>query len=245
MNTGGADAAANYRGNSNYNSLQTGWKYSSEHITATASYTFSKALSDVSSRGFQSSGQTGSGAQNPRDYHQEYGPVGFDRTHIFTASYIYELPFLRNAKGFLGTAFGSWTFSGLTVIESGFALSPGLSISSPGLANRPDVVGALTYPHTVSDWFSTSTFAPPAWGFYGNAGVGVIRSPAENVWNWALYKTFPITERFRLQFRAEFFNIFNHPSFGNVDTSVGSGTYGQVTSALNPRILEFALRLNF
>jgi hypothetical protein len=245
MNTGGADAAANYRGNSNYNSLQTGWKYSSEHITATASYTFSKSLSDVASRGFQSSGQTGSGAQNSRDFQAEYGPVGFDRTHIFTASYIYELPFLRNATGLVGTAFGRWTFSGLTVIESGFALSPGLSVSSPGLASRPNVVGALTYPHTVSDWFSASTFAAPAWGFYGNAGVGIIRSPAENVWNWALYKTFPITERFRLQFRAEFFNIFNHTSFGNVDTNVGSGTYGQVTSALNPRILEFALRLNF
>jgi len=107
------------------------------------------------------------------------------------------------------------------------------------------VAGALTYPHTVAEWFSTGSFVAPPWGFYGNAGVGIIRSPAENVWNWALYKTFPITERFRLQFRAEFFNIFNHPSFGNVDTNLGSGTFGQVTSALNPRILEFALRLTF
>ena len=225
--------------------MQTGWKYSTEHLTATASYTFSKALSDVASRGFQSSGQTGSGAQNPRDFGAEYGPVGFDRTHIFTASYIYELPFLRDAKGFVGTAFGRWTFSGLTVVESGFALSPGLSVSSPGLASRPNVVGPLTDPHTVAEWFSTSTFAAPAYGFFGNAGVGIIRSPAENVWNWSLFKTFPIRERLKLQFRGEFFNIFNHPSFGNVDTNVGSGTYGQVTSALNPRILEFALRLTF
>ncbi|HSM78468.1 MAG TPA: hypothetical protein VLT57_12605, partial [Bryobacteraceae bacterium] len=242
---GGADGAASYRGNSNYNSLQAGWKYSTEHLTLTASYTFSKSLADVASRGFQSSGQTGNGAQNARDFQAEYGPVGFDRTHIFTSSYIYELPFLRNRKGFLGTALGSWTFSGLTVIESGFALSPGLSVSSPGLASRPNVVGALSYPHTVDQWFSTGTFAPAPWGFYGNAGVGIIRSPSEDVWNWALYKTFPLTERFKLQFRGEFFNIFNHASFGNVDTSVGSGTYGQVTSALNPRILEFALRLNF
>jgi len=202
-------------------------------------------LADVASRGFQSSGQTGSGAQNPRDFGLEYGPVGFDRTHIFTASYIYELPFLRNAKGLVGTAFGRWTFSGLTVIESGFALSPGLSISSPGLASRPNVVGTLSYPHTVAQWFNTSAFAAPAWGFFGNAGPGTIRSPSENVWNWSLYKTFPITERLKLQFRGEFFNIFNHTSLGNVDTSVGSGTYGQITSALNPRILEFALRLTF
>ena len=245
INTGGADGAASYRGNSNYNSLQAGWKYSSGPLTATAAYTFSKALSDVASRGFQSSGQTGSGAQNARDFNAEYGPVGFDRTHIFTSSYIYELPFLRNTKGFVGTAFGKWTFSGLTVIESGFALSPGLSIGSPGLASRPNVVGSLSYPRTVSEWFNTSAFAPAAWGFYGNAGVGSIRSPSENVWNWALYKTFPITERLNLEFRGEFFNIFNHASFGNVDTNFDSGTYGQITSALNPRILEFALRVNF
>jgi hypothetical protein len=245
INTGGADGAASYRGNGNYNSFQAGWKYSSNTITATAAYTFSKALADVASRGFQSSGQTGNGAQNPADFAAEYGPVGFDRTHIFTSSYIWELPFLRNTKGFVGVAFGGWMFSGLTVIESGFALSPGLSISNTGLASRPNVVGTMSYPHTVNEWFNTSVFAAPAWGFYGNAGVGIIRSPSENVWNWSLFKTFPIKERFKLQFRAEAFNIFNHPSFGNVDTSLGSGTFGQVTSALNPRIMEFALRLTF
>jgi len=103
----------------------------------------------------------------------------------------------------------------------------------------------LSYPRKVGEWFNTGAFAPPAFGFFGNAGVGTIRGPAENVWNWALYKTFPIRERAKIQFRGEFFNIWNHPSFGNVDTSVGSGTYGQVTSALNPRILEFALRVSF
>ena len=245
ISTGGADAAANYYGNSNYNSFQAGWKYSSNHLTVTAAYTFGKALADVASHGFQSGGNTGNGAQNARNFRADYGPVGWDRTHIFTSGYIYDLPFLRNQKGVVGAAFGGWTFSGLTVIESGFALSPGLSISSPGLANRPNVVGSLNYPHTVSEWFNTGAFAPPAFGFFGNAGVGTIRSPREDVWNWALYKSFPIRELAKIQFRAEFFNIFNHPSFGNVDTSVGSGTYGQITSALNPRILEFALRLTF
>jgi len=244
IGTGGADGLG-YKGNSNYNSLQAGWKYGSDHFTWTVAYTFSKGLSDVASRGFQTSGQTGSGAQNPRDFRAEYGPIGWDRTHIFTTSYIYDIPFLRQSKGFVGAAFGNWTFSGLTVIESGFAYSPGLSIGTPGLASRPDVVGKLAYPHTVNEWFDTSAFAAPAFGFFGNAGVGSIRGPAENVWNWALYKSFPVTERARLQFRGEAFNIWNHTSFGNVDTNVGSGTYGQITSALNPRILELALRLSF
>ena len=245
INTGNNDAAANYRGNSNYNSLQVGWRYASDHLTFTLAYTFSKALSDVANRGFQSNSQTGAGAQNPRDYSKEYGPVGYDRTHIFTSGYIYDLPFLRNQRGILGTALGGWTFSGLTAIESGFAFDPGLSISTSGLASRPNVVGKLTYPRKVNQWFDTSVFAAPDYGFYGNAGVGIIRGPSENVWNWALYKNFPIREFARLQFRGEFFNVFNHTSFGNVDTSVGSGTYGEITSALNPRILEFALRLTF
>jgi len=244
ISTGGADGLG-FKGNANYHSAQAGWKYGSDHLTWTIAYTFAKALSDVASRGFQTSGNTGNGAQNPRDFRADYGPVGWDRRQIFTSGYIYDLPFLRNSKGLVGAAFGHWTFSGLTVIESGFAYSPGLSISSPGLAGRPNVVGKLSYPHKVGEWFDTSAFGAPAFGFFGNAGVGSIRGPVENVWNWALYKTFPITERARLQFRGEFFNIWNHTSFGNVDTNVGSGTYGQITSALNPRILEFALRASF
>jgi len=244
IGTGGADGFG-YKGNSNYNSFQAGWKYTANHLTLTVAYTFSKALSDVANRGFMAGGQTGQGAQNARDFQAEYGPVGFDRTQIFTSGYIYDLPFLRNQKGFVGAAFGGWTFSGLTVIESGFAYTPGLSISTPGLAIYPNVVGSLSYPHTVNEWFNTSAFAAPPFGFYGDAGVGTIRGPVENVFNWALYKTFPVRESYKLQFRAEAFNIFNHPSFGNIDTNLGDATFGQVLSALNPRILEFALRLTF
>src|SRR5258708_5334537 len=102
ISTGGADAAATHYAYSNYNSLQAGWKYSANHLTFTASYTFSKALADVAGRGFQSSGNTGAGAQNARNFQAEYGPVGWDRTHIFTSRYIYDLPFLRGQKGIVG-----------------------------------------------------------------------------------------------------------------------------------------------
>ena len=245
ITTGGADGAASYRGNSNYNSFQAGWKYQSNNFSWTVAYTFAKAMSDVANRGTGSQSLTGAGAQDSRDFRPEYGPVGFDRTHIFTSGYIYDLPFFRGQKGVAGSVLGGWTFSGLTVIESGFASSPGMSTSTNGLAQRPNVVGKLSYPHKLNQWFDTSAFAAPAFGFFGNAGVGTIRGPRENVWNWSLYKTFRVTERAKLQFRAEFFNIFNHASFNNVDTGVGSGTYGQITSALDPRIMEFALRLAF
>jgi hypothetical protein len=79
--------------------------------------------------------------------------------------------------------------------------------------------------------------------------VGIIRGPGEDTWNWAFFKSFPIKERLKLQFRAEFFNIWNHPSFSSVNTTYAgpnaAGGFGQVTGALDPREIEFALRLSF
>ena len=97
----------------------------------------------------------------------------------------------------------------------------------------------------LDEWFDTSAFAAPAFGFFGNARNGIIRGPGYTSVNVSLYKTFPLGERFNLQFRAEAFNVLNHPNFKNVDTGVGSGSYGQVTSAGDPRILELALKVSF
>ena len=81
----------------------------------------------------------------------------------------------------------------------------------------------------------------------------MIRGPGENTWNWAVFKTFPIREQLKLQFRAEFFNIWNHPNFNGVSTafqgknSAGKviGNFGQAVSAMEPREIEFGLRLDF
>ena len=248
-----------YYGTSNYNSLQVGFKYTTaRHLTLNTAYTWGKALTDVADRGFDARTQTG-GAQNPRNYKAEYGPPGFDRTNILTAGYIYELPFLRNRRGVLGQAFGNWTFSGITVIESGFAFAPGLAVTKftdpatgkeltagTGLAGRPDCVGSFSGPKTLNNWFNTAAVAyPKGFGLFGNCGTGLIRGPGENTWNWAVFKSFPIRERAKLQFRAEFFNVWNHPNFSGVSTSLGAGDFGQVTSALEERQLEFGLRLEF
>ncbi len=242
---GAADSAAQFYGTSNYDSLQVGYQYrASRSLTFSAAYTYGHALADVRSGGFDSR-NTGNGAQNPRDFRAEYGTPGFDRTHIFTSGYVYNLPFLKQRNGVLGKALGDWTFSGITVIQSGFTFDPGLSIPAPGLASRPNCVGNISGPKTVDEWFNTSAFVAPAFGFFGNCGTGVVRGPGENTWNWALYKTFPIGERLKAQFRAEFFNVWNHTNFAGVSTALGSGSFGQVTSALDPREIEFALRLDF
>jgi hypothetical protein len=231
--------AGGYRGYANYNSLQTGFKYRHKHLTLSLAYTWSKAMDDASTEGEDGNDQ------NPRNYRANYGLAGLDRTNIFTSGYIYDLPFLRNRKGLVGQAFGNWTFSGITMLESGSPLSPGLYTATAGLATRPNCVGSVAGPKSLTEWFNTGAFAAPAFGSFGNCGAGIIRGPGENAWNWAFYKTFPIRERAKLQFRSEFFNIFNHPNFSGVSTGYGSGNFGQITSALDSREIEFALRLEF
>jgi hypothetical protein len=242
---GQADSAAQYNGVTNYHSLQAGFNYHvTSNLTLSLAYTLGHSLTDVASRGFDAR-QTGNGAQNPRDFGAEYGPPGYDRRHIFTSSYVWNLPFLRSRTDFVGKVFGHWTFSGMTVIESGFVFSPGMSTSTDGLATRPNCVSSVHISKRVSQWFDQSTFAGPAFGFFGNCGNGIIPGPGEDTWNWALYKTFPLTERVHLEFRSEFFNIWNHANFTGVSTNLGAGDFGEVTSALDPRQIEFALKLTF
>lgn len=234
-------------GDSNYHSLQTGLTIRKNATTVTAAYTFGKTLTDANnSTGSTTAG--GSTPQNPRDLLADYGPAGFNRTNIFTGSWVYQLPFLRNSSGFISTAFGNWSLSGIVVLESGFPLTPSVTgATGPSGSPRPDVVGTLTYPGTVAEWFNTSAFAAPPNGFFGNAGVGIIQGPSEKAVNVALFKSFPIKERAHFEFRAEAFNVANHTNFnpGGISTTVGSGNFGQITSALDPRILEFAAKLIF
>src|SRR5205823_2576423 len=135
--TGQANSAANYYGTANYQSLQAGFNYrASQSLTLTTAYTYGHAVTDVANRGFDAR-QTGNGAQNPRNFKAEYGSPGYDRTHIFTAGYVWNMPFLKARADLVGKALGGWTFSGITVIESGFIFAPGLSTSTNGLATRP------------------------------------------------------------------------------------------------------------
>jgi hypothetical protein len=140
---------------------------------------------------------------------------------------------------------GHWSIQGLVLHQSGFALSPGLSIPTGGLASRPNVVGQNRQIGKLSEWFDTSAFAAPSYGTYGDAKNGTIRGPGYTSVNVSLYKTFPLPARFNLQLRAEAFNVLNHPNFNNVDTGLGDGSFGQVNGAGDPRILEFAAKVFF
>ena len=232
-------------GSANYNALQSSVNYRAGASQFSLAYTFSKTLATVAGHGAGSTTSQGSGPQNPRDWHAEYGPPSYDFTNDVTATYVYVIPYFNHSSKPVELTLGGWSVQGLFLHQSGFALSPGMGTSTAGLASRPAQVGSYQKLGHLSEWFDTSAFVAPAYGFYGDAKNGTIRGPAYTSLNLSLYKTFPLHDRFNLQFRAEAFNALNHPNFKNVDTGLGDGSYGQVNSAGDPRILELALKLSF
>ncbi len=237
-------------GSGNYNALQAGFVYRKDSVNATVAYAFSKSLSQFghasNTGGGSIAGGGGTGVQDWTNLAPEYGLSDFNRTHALTMSGVYDLQAFRRSGNMLERQLlGGWSLAGLGVLESGFALTPGLATGVQGLAIRPNQVGPIKLLKTKAEWFDTTAFVAPPNGFYGNARPGTIKGPREISFNVAGYKTFPIREKLNVQFRAEAFNFLNHPNFGNVDTNVGSGTYGRITSSLDPRELEFSARIIF
>jgi hypothetical protein len=238
-------------GTANYNALQSALNYRAGASQFSLAYTWSKTLTTIGGHGAGSTTSQGAGPQNPRDWAAEYGPPSYDFTNDISATWVYAFSALKNHDRALRAVLGNWSLGGLFLHQSGFALSPGLSLSTQGLAARPNVAAQYHQIGKVGEWFendpnsSTAPFQAPQYGFYGDARNGTIRGPGYTSLNVSLYKTFPIYDRFALQIRAEAFNALNHPNFKGVDTGLGDQNYGTVNSAGDPRIMEFAMKLNF
>jgi len=236
-------------GIANYNSLQTSFIYRTSDLQVNVAYTWGKALTDVQPGGAGIQYDQAASYQNPRQVGAEYGPPDFDRPHVLTAAWVYQLPFFRHtSRRAVRSLAGGWTFSGLAVLESGFALTPTVSGSFSGLATRPNLIAPVQITGNPSAWVNPNSFQQPAYGFFGNAGTGIIRGPREIAFNVAMNKTFALTERVQLQFRAEAFNVANHPNFLNINTAFNPSnpaSFGQALSAADPRILEGMFRVSF
>ena len=185
--------------------------------------------------------------QNAYNEEADYGLTSFSRTNVLNINYVYELPFFHSMKGFAGAVLKGWEATGIITFQSGFPITLLLSTPTQGLATRPDYVTgqALSGPKTVAEWFNTNAYTAPPFGFYGNAGVNTVTGPGLDVWNMGFFKNFGIRENMMIQFRGEFFNIWNRANFNSVDSTVGSGGYGQVNGAWAPRTLQLALKFVF
>lgn len=225
-------------GNSIYNSLQVSVvKRFAASFGVQGSYTWSKLIDDVNT---------------PMNSYEaariERGIASFDRTHIFTASYIWDIPFARNLTSFSKKILDGWQISGITSAQSGTPLTPVITGDRAGVgggAQRPNISGPVREIGTKAMWFDTSVFTFPVLGTFGNAGRSLVRGPGIFNTDVSFSKGTAIRERVTLQFRAEFFNIFNHTQWSGVGATLGSATFGQVTSARDPRITQLGLRLLF
>jgi hypothetical protein len=237
----------------NYNGLQMELqKRLSNGISFTANYTWSKLLDNVGSLIF------GVPTTNPNDVNFDYGPSNDNFANVVNFSIVWQVPKFK-ASGVAGRFVNGWELTSVGSWHSGYPLTvySGHDNSLTGVGgDRADFTGSSlsqaelsqTRPHgqMISQYFNTSLFAPNAIGTFGNTAKGFLAGPRFFDTDFGVLKNIPIHERWSLQFRAEFFNLFNTVDFSPPDTSVADGpVFGTITSANTPRVLQFALKLKF
>jgi Carboxypeptidase regulatory-like domain/TonB-dependent Receptor Plug Domain len=257
---------------SNYNSLQVAVQHRSHiGLTLGIAYTWSRTLTDQSNdRGEPETYDT----YNPS---LDYGPSQLNQPQTFVANYVYELPFYKEQHGLVGHTLGGWELSGITQFLSGQSLTVrqsadnfdcqtppgattgcipgtypgGLNMDPSDIPPRPDQVAPLHMVKKQTQWFSTASFVD-AIGHFGNSRNGNLLSPGLELWDLSAIKNNKISERFSFQFRAEFFNAFNHTNFGDtgpngggVGLNVDASNYGQITTAHDPREIQFGGKIYF
>jgi hypothetical protein len=225
-------------------------RVSSKFIMTTA-YTFSKSLNW---------NDENAGLFMPARLGQDRARAGFDRTHVFVQSYVYELPFGKNGRWLRSGpgrwVFGDWQVNGIFTSMTGQPLNLTISsaaLNAPGNGNRPNlrakpaILGG-TGPRQF--WFDTSQFSAPPAATFGSTGRNILSGPGFVNLDFSLFRRFHLTERFRAEFRCEAFNLSNTPHFDNPGGEFTSANFGQISTAQptgvpDQRQIQFALKLTF
>lgn len=252
------------RGDSHWNSLQTRLlKRSKSGNIISASYTFSKLISNTDTLTSWLENHGTAGVQNWNNLRAEKSLASFDVPHRFVVSYVLNLPFGKNRSFLANTGplvdriVGGWSVNGITTLQSGFPL--GLTTAanqtgSLGGGSRPNVIDPGNKKKSgpaqsrLAQWFNTAAFAaPPAYTFGNESRLdNTLRAHGVANWDFTISKAVPITERLSFDFKAEIFNLFNRVQFGDPGTQLGSANFGIVSSQINnPRQIQFAGRLSF
>lgn len=239
------------------------------------SFTWSKSIGDSEQALEQAPGQTIANQQNIRNLAAEMGPSSYDVKLINVTSVVYELPFGKgkrffgNANRIADLAFGGWELNGINTANTGIPLNvfyaPSAANDVTGLATnseyrgtsilRPNVTGSvpsLTRDQQIANYFGPpigaagSVFSlPPASAPFGNLGRNAFRAPGFEQWDLGVTKNFNFTERIRLQFRSEFFNVLNHTNLGIPNQQANSTSFGSITGTFPARQIQFGVKLLF
>jgi outer membrane receptor protein involved in Fe transport len=244
------------RVNANYHGLQSKIeKRFSKGFSMLGSYTWSKAISDGNS--YRRQGSQGELAQDFLN-NSERALTGFDVRHRVVSNVLYEVPFCGKGTacfaGRVGRALlGGWQVNGIVQAQSGFPFTALLASATAnnGRATRPNIVAGVSpyvpeNERSATRWLNPAAFALPAPFTIGNSGVNNLIGPGMSSVDCSLLKNTSLTERSQLQFRAEFFNILNHVSYGNPNAQVGSNQFGTITTqSVTPRQIQFGMKLLF
>ena len=241
---------------SNYEGLLTSVEHRfAQHYTLLVNYTWSKCL------GIAPVTSLGTGVvQDPNNVRGDYGPCSYDSTSLFNTSAVYISQYGHG--GFLSQVLSNWNFAPLIRYQTGLPVNPtsGKDNSLTGVGqDRPNVVSTDAYtgaPHSVTrfQYINPNLFVANPTGTFGNAGHNSLRGPAYFDIDLALSRDFKLMERFTLQVRSEAFNLFNRPNFSGPNSlglnlgpnaNISSSTFGQITTAGDPRILQASMKLIF
>jgi hypothetical protein len=242
--------------NSNYHSLQA---LAQQRFTGASqinvAYTWSKNLTDNQT-------DRSTAPENSYNIGLDRGRATLDRRHVFTANYVYELPWFSRQANFKEKVLGGWQISGIATYQTGLPFSPlGANFDPTGLGNIPALVAGNrpnlicdpneNAPHTFEQYFTTACLqSNPTTGtgvasVLGNGARGAINGPPTKRFDFSLFKNLRFGENVNLQLRAEAFNIFNTTNFRTIQTNITIATYGQVTAVRDPRTIQFGAKLSF
>jgi len=246
-------------GASSYNGFQFSLNHrSSKGFSYILSYTYSKNMSEGCDGWY---GVEGCSTEDPYDLKNDRSVASFDLTHILSYSWVYQLPFgkgMRFSTGNRGLDYvvGNWQFNGIFFVSSGAPFNTGLpgdTANTGNVTERPDrLSGVSPYANKGAaspggmSWLNPAAFLTPTAFTFGTEGRNDLRMDWPRNFDLSFFRSFPLTESKRLEFRGEFFNAFNTPRFGQPDSTIGDQYFGQVSSQANsPRQIQLALKLYF
>jgi hypothetical protein len=246
-------------GNQRYDSLQvTARKRLTRGLEYHLSYTWSKGMSDAIGY-YGEGGQAASQSaywQNLYDRKGEWGPTYFDAAQMVSLALSYDLPFGKgrtygsNVHPVLDGVLGGWSLGSSLALRSGFPLTVQATDRSGTRSRgaRADRIGNGEGPKQVGPgrtWLDKAAFKEPVTGTLGNSGIGVVRGPGWKTLGLSLNKWFNLTERWKMEFRSEFYNLTNTPQFSSPNRNASSALFGEITGAQGDRNIQFALKLHF